>query len=441
MQSLGDTLKSKLRPKETAPRLSKSMRHCSDQSKSFLESSSGSVRFPGSRKKPAKFCHVPVDASVEEDLVPLLIKSWGLRPPDAIISIPPARGCTRDDVFRHDHKAELIFTRGLAEAARTTGAWVMTGGLENGVAALVGRALQDTDSPTIGFCAHTNVQNNDVLVGGQSGVVHYSPLTVVRDEAATVPLSRLDALHSHFVLVDDGSADGQAGERKLRGQLERYLCEHDVSGDGVKTPMVLFVINGDVESLLWVIEALEPQSSESIHDSPSKRARRLAPSVSSVCSTRPVLVMADSGGAAEDIFNYINQEARQLPDPERRSEEYCTQAELLLPRILELGQITALNKTPPLSFFSLSEDASIGHDHLALMLQRALQNDCNDSQERVLLSVAWGEPLILRDVLEKSGEESSDDSSGRVGLQSTTRQPLPVAPLARSRTVAERSPL
>ena len=274
----------------------------------------------------------------------------------------------------------------------------MTGGLENGVASLVGRSLQDTDSPTIGFCAHASVQGNEDLVGGQSGVVHYSgaealssspksrrplPSSAARDEAAAAPLCRL---HSHFLLVDSGTADGQSGERLLRRQLERYLCEHDISGDGVKTPMVLLVINGDFESLLSVIEALEtPTSSES-----------------SSGSARPVLVMADSGGAAEDIFNY--SERQQLPDPERRSKEYCTQAALLLPRIVELGKVAGPNETLPLSFFSLREGEDVGHDDLALLLQRALQNDCSD-RERVLLAVAWGEPLILRDLLEKQDGE------------------------------------
>ena len=274
----------------------------------------------------------------------------------------------------------------------------MTGGLENGVASLVGRSLQDTDSPTIGFCAHASVQGKEHLVGGQSGVVHYHgaealssspkcrrplPSSAARDEAAAAPLCRL---HSHFLLVDSGTADGQSGERLLRRQVERYLCEHDISGDGVKTPMVLLVINGDVESLLSVIEALEtPTSSES-----------------SSGSARPVLVMADSGGAAEDIFNY--SERQQLPDPERRSKEYCTQAALLLPRIVELGKVAGPNETLPLSFFSLREGEDVGHDHLALLLQRALQNDCSD-RERVLLAVAWGEPLILRDLLEKQDGE------------------------------------
>ena len=191
----------------------------------------------------------------------------------------------------------------------------MTGGLENGVASLVGRSLQDTDSPTIGFCAHASVQGNEDLVGGQSGVVHYSgaealssspksrrtlPSSAARDEAAAAPLCRL---HSHFLLVDSGSADGQSGERLLRRQLERYLCEHDISGDGVKTPMVLLVINGDVESLLSVIEALETPT----------------PSESSSGSARPVLVMADSGAQLKTSSTIRNDNSCRIPKGGRRS--------------------------------------------------------------------------------------------------------------------------
>ena len=106
MPTFSTTLFSKLRSSSRDSRDRKARRGSSrrpDQSRSRLEQDSGSVRFAGSRK-PAKFCRVPVDASVEDDLVPLLIKSWGLSPPAAIISVPAVRGCTRDDVFHHDQR-------------------------------------------------------------------------------------------------------------------------------------------------------------------------------------------------------------------------------------------------------------------------------------------------------------------------------------------------
>ena len=107
MPTISTTLFSKLRSSSRDSRDRKARRNSSsqgpDQSRSCLEQDSGSVRFAGSRK-PAKFCRVPVDASVEDDLVPLLIKSWGLSPPAAIISVPAVRGCTRDDVFHHDQR-------------------------------------------------------------------------------------------------------------------------------------------------------------------------------------------------------------------------------------------------------------------------------------------------------------------------------------------------
>ena len=107
MPTFSTTLFSKLRSSSRDSRDRKARKNSSarrpDQSRSCLEPDSGSVRFAGSRK-PAKFCRVPVDASVEDDLVPLLIKSWGLSPPAAIISVPAVRGCTRDDVFHHDQR-------------------------------------------------------------------------------------------------------------------------------------------------------------------------------------------------------------------------------------------------------------------------------------------------------------------------------------------------
>jgi len=88
-------------------------------------------------------------------------------------------------------------------------------------------------------------------------------------------------------------------------------------------------------------------------------------------------------------------------------------AKRLLPRVLKLGKMTGSNSTAQLSFFSSNKDAGSNNpDNLDLSLQAALLNDCNDPKEEMLLAVAWGEPLILQEQLEKGGQQAATSAGG-----------------------------
>ena len=63
------------------------------------------------------------------------------------------------------------------------------------------------------------------------------------------------------------------------------------------------------------------------------------------------------------------------------------QARHWLPRIKELGEATFNNDTAQLSFFSLSEDINASNN-LALVIQRALLNDCPNINQEALCAVS-----------------------------------------------------
>lgn len=227
----------------------------------------GSIRFPGSRKPVSKWARISSaygeNQEKIEPVIPLLTDSWTLKPPSAIISIPSVRGHGPDEILTN--KGQLVFQRGLVNAARTTNAWVVTGGLSQSVAALVGRAFAESELPLIGIVPWNAVSEHRQLEERPNGSLHqYGDGPGVSHGAdgavdpALGPQYKLDPYHSHFLMVDDGRP-GVGGERKLRGELERYLCDKDVSGDGIRTPMVVLMINGDAETLQWVKDALDDQ--------------------------------------------------------------------------------------------------------------------------------------------------------------------------------------
>ena len=131
------------------------------------------------------------------------------------------------------------------------------------------------------------------------------------------------------------------GAVPFREHLEKYISSNDVSGDQIQTPKMLLVISGDEDVFEWVWKALDA-------DDPSTG------------TSVPVLVLGDSGGAAEDIWQYwgndwkspFDASTRKLPkaDGKLRNESYVKKAAELLPKILKLGADTGQNSTRQLKW-------------------------------------------------------------------------------------------
>jgi hypothetical protein len=112
----------------------------------------GSIRFADSRTAPSKFVRIDnkdmasrAEQDVQvENVLDLLLTTWQLKPPCAIISIPPIKNVdASEELSKAGSQLELIIRRGIAEAVHKTSAWVITGGNgDNVTARLVGRAMQ-----------------------------------------------------------------------------------------------------------------------------------------------------------------------------------------------------------------------------------------------------------------------------------------------------------
>ena len=110
----------------------------------------------------------------------------------------------------------------------------------------------------------------------------------------------------------------------------------------------------------------------------------------------PVLVIAESGGAASDIWRYCSPESDtylELPKVDSRHDEaYVAACARLLPDIEELGKQTGTNSTQQMTFYSIDPDPDADNDNdLILAIQTALLNDCPDINQEAMLAVAWGQ--------------------------------------------------
>ena len=237
-------------------RLRRSLKSDSD-SASF-----GSIRFPG-RVMPAKFVRVASDSRADV-LVSLLVDTWRLESPCAVLALNPAATKMANDPAMSP-RLDLILRRGLAEAARQTHGWVFTCGERGSFGAQTAGHAQaygynlGIESPFIAVCAGDRMiedmneaQNGKVHhYGSGSGLLPSGAKMVLSDprwsakraagrEADGLTKHDLDSRQGYYIVVDGGleGADG------LRDRLEYYISSQDVSGDGIQTPKLIIVING-----------------------------------------------------------------------------------------------------------------------------------------------------------------------------------------------------
>ncbi|GAB1286845.1 Transient receptor potential cation channel subfamily M member 7 [Apodemus speciosus] len=294
----------------------------------------GVINFQGgSHSYRAKYVRLSYDTK-PEIILQLLLKEWQMELPKLVISVHGGM-----QKFELHPRIKQLLGKGLIKAAVTTGAWILTGGVntdpgcpgthsvdqaglelrnqpasasqvlglkawattarrkwiifKQSVAKHVGDALKEHASRssrkicTIGIAPWGVIENRNDLVG-RDVVAPYQTLLN--------PLSKLNVLnnlHSHFILVDDGTVGKYGAEVRLRRELEKTINQqriHARIGQGV--PVVALIFEGGPNVILTVLEYLQE-----------------SPPV-------PVVVCEGTGRAA-DLLAYIHKQTEEggnLPD-------------------------------------------------------------------------------------------------------------------------------
>ncbi|KAM4578723.1 transient receptor potential cation channel subfamily M member 6 [Fundulus diaphanus] len=233
----------------------------------------------------AKFVRVAVD-SKPEALLQLMLREWQMERPKLLLTVHGG-----SENFILPPKVKQAFSKGLITAAISTGAWILTDGINTGVSKYVGEAVKLFGGHdlrkrnTVGITSWGMIDNNLDLIG-RDVFRPYQPLGN--------PLSKracLNGFHSHFLFVDDGTS-GKAGcQQGLRRKLEKHiqlLKIHPRLKQGV--PALCVVVEGGPAIVSTVLDY-----------------------VSNVPPV-PVLVFEGSGKAA-DLFVFLHKQtanARQL---------------------------------------------------------------------------------------------------------------------------------
>ncbi|XP_053575306.1 LOW QUALITY PROTEIN: transient receptor potential cation channel subfamily M member 7-like [Bombina bombina] len=321
------------------------------------------------------------DDSNVEDILQLMLKEWRMKLPKLVISV---HGGTQK--FELHPCVKEALSKGFVKAAMTTGAWILTGGINNGVAAHIGDALKEHASRlshkvyTIGIAPWGIIEGRNDLIGKNVDAPYQTLLN---------PLSKLhvlNSLHSHFILVDDGTTGKHGGETQIRRELESKLSLHQIHArTGKRIPLVAFILEGGPNTVLTVLEYL--------HQRPPV----------------PVVVCEGSGRAA-DLLAFVHKQTDfkgNLPDG--------TEAEI----IASIKKTFNLNKSDTMHLFQMlmacmeiKELITVFHvesekyQDIDVAILTALLKGTNSSPvDQLALAIAWNRPDIAKNHIFIHGQQ------------------------------------
>ncbi|KAJ8304156.1 hypothetical protein KUTeg_017739 [Tegillarca granosa] len=350
----------------------------------------GTIEFQGA-PHPSKAQYVRLSSfdTKADQVLQLLQKHWLLELPKLLITV-------HGGILNFDLQPKLkrVFRKGLLKAARTTGAWIITGGTNTGVTRHVGDAISDRTTKAknkvvaIGIAPWGIVENKEEMVG-KDLVVPYHCVSSLKTNYAV-----LNSNHSYFLLVDNGTVGKYGGEIIFRKRLEKYIAQQKISiASGVKgrgVPVICVVLEGGANTIRSVLEY--------------------------VTDTPPVpVVVCDGSGRAADLLAFTHKytlEDGTMPESLRdqllltiqKTFQYSAeQAEKLF---IEL--MLCVKKRELITVFRMGEGAQQDID---LAILTALLKGTNASApDQLSLALTWDRVDIARSHIFVYGQEWPEGS-------------------------------
>ncbi|XP_078387781.1 transient receptor potential cation channel subfamily M member 4a isoform X1 [Cetorhinus maximus] len=216
----------------------------------------GDIEFFGKGRVHGKFVRLSSDTD-PAIVYTLITQFWGIPPPNLVVSVVGGEGSLKMKTWLKD-----ILRQGLVKAAQSTGAWIVTSGLQVGIGKYVGQAVRDhamanTRSTAkvvaMGIAPWGIVYKKDRLVNPKGSFpVQY---TVGSEKDAD---HALDDNYSAFLLVDDGTNNRMGGEIQFQARLEEHILTQrtGIGGRGsIEIPVLCMLIQGGPNMLERICKA------------------------------------------------------------------------------------------------------------------------------------------------------------------------------------------
>ncbi|KAM4524255.1 transient receptor potential cation channel subfamily M member 4-like isoform 2-T2 [Odontesthes bonariensis] len=241
----------------------------------------GELQFAGASKRHSYFLRLSWDTH-PSIVYTLMTAHWGLPAPNLVVSVVGGEGRAKVKTWVRE-----VLRQGLVKASQSTGAWILTAGLREGVGRCVGEAVRDHATAAssvslnkvvaLGIAPWGLVHNKEQLVNPQGSFpAKYYVQNTSRDTCC------LDNNYQAFLLVDDGSVGRRGGETGFRAKLEDYISHQrtGICGSGsIDIPVLCMLISGEASMLERVDLSLK--------------------------NSMPWLVLAGSGGLADFLSDIL----------------------------------------------------------------------------------------------------------------------------------------
>ncbi|XP_023245943.1 transient receptor potential cation channel trpm [Copidosoma floridanum] len=210
----------------------------------------GTIEFQG-LPHPTKAQYVRLAHDTKpEPIVQLLCREWNLGLPKLLITVHGGRSN-----FELQPTLKKVLRKGLLKAAKTTGAWIFTGGTNTGVTRQVGDALLLERSQrqgrvvSIGIAPWGILEKSHELIG-RGREIPYDSLASPWSKFAV-----LNNRHAYFLLVDNGTGGRYGAEIVLRRKLEKHISNLKLQPyTHSSIPVVALVIEGGTNTIRSVLE-------------------------------------------------------------------------------------------------------------------------------------------------------------------------------------------
>ncbi|XP_042252312.1 transient receptor potential cation channel subfamily M member 4-like isoform X2 [Thunnus albacares] len=241
----------------------------------------GELQFAGASKRHSYFLRLSWDTPPSM-VYTLMTAHWGLPAPNLVVSVVGGEGRTKVKTWVRE-----VLRQGLVKASQSTGAWILTAGLREGVGRCVGEAVRDHATAAssvslnkvvaLGIAPWGLVHNRQQLVNPQGSFpAKYYVQNTSRDSCC------LDNNYQAFLLVDDGSVGRRGGATGFRAKLEDYISHQrtGIWGSGsIDIPVICMLVSGEASMLERVDLSLK--------------------------TSMPWLVLAGSGGMADFLSDLL----------------------------------------------------------------------------------------------------------------------------------------
>ncbi|XP_068162090.1 transient receptor potential cation channel subfamily M member 4-like [Antennarius striatus] len=241
----------------------------------------GELQFAGASKRHSYFLRLSWDTPPSM-VYTLMTAHWGLSAPNLVVSVVGGEGRTKVKTWVRE-----VLRQGLVKASQSTGAWILTAGLREGVGRCVGEAVRDHATAAssvslnkvvaLGIAPWGLVHNRQQLINPQGSFpAKYYVQNTTRDSCC------LDNNYQAFLLVDDGSVGRRGGETGFRAKLEDYISHQrtGIWGSGsIDIPVLCMLVSGEAN----ILERMDL----------------------SLKNSMPWLVLAGSGGLADFLSDVL----------------------------------------------------------------------------------------------------------------------------------------